>query len=163
MNQKVLVTYASRAGSTMEVAQAVAKELTDRGFAVDLLPVKKVNHVNGYQAVVVGSAVRMGQWLPEAVKFVEQNQSTLSQVPTAFFAVHLMNMGNDEASRTARQAYLNPVRKLVKPQYEAFFSGVGDMSKVSFLDGLIGKMVKSPEGDFRDWDAIRGWAQEILL
>jgi menaquinone-dependent protoporphyrinogen oxidase len=73
-----------------------------------------------------------------------------------------MNMGGDEASRKARLAYLDPVRKLVVPKYEAFFSGVGDMSKVSFLEGLIGKLVKSPAGDFRDWDTIRAWSQTVL-
>jgi menaquinone-dependent protoporphyrinogen oxidase len=103
----------------------------------------------------------MGQSLPEAVKFVNQNQNVLSQIPDAFFAVHLMNLGSDEASRKARLAYLDPVRKLITPQKEAFFAGVGDWKKVSFLDGLIGKAVKAPEGDFRDWQAIHAWAQDL--
>ncbi len=162
MNQKVLVAYASRSGSTMEVAQAVAHELTNRGYAVDMRMAKQVSSLDGYAAVVVGSAVRYGQWLPEAVKFVEQNQAALKQMPTAFFAVHLMNMDEDETSRKARLAYLDPVRKLVMPKSEAFFSGVGDPSKVSFLERLIAKAVKSPEGDFRDWAKIRDWAQNIL-
>ncbi len=162
MNQKVLVAYASRAGSTIEVAQAVAQELTNRGYAVDVHLAKQVSSLDGYAAVVVGSAIRYGQWLPEAVKFVEQNQAALKQIPTAFFTVHLMNMGDDETSRKARLAYLDPVRKLVTPQAEAFFSGVGDSSKVSFFERLIAKAVKSPEGDFRDWSKIRAWAQNIL-
>ncbi len=162
MNQKVLVAYASRAGSTMEVAQVVAQELTNRGYAVDVRLAKQVSSLDGYAAVVVGSAVRYGQWLSETVKFVEQNQAALKRMPTAFFAVHLMNMGDDETSRKARLAYLDPVRKLVMPQAEAFFSGVGDSSKVSFFERLIAKAVKSPEGDFRDWPKIRSWAQNIL-
>lgn len=162
MNQKVLVTYASKAGSTMEVAQAVAKELNNRGFTVDVRPVKQVTSVDGYTAVVVGSAVRIGSPLPEAVKFIEKNAPALSKLPVAFFTVHLMNMGDDDTSRKARLAYLDPARKLVTLKHEAFFAGVGDMSKVSFFEGLIGKMVKSPEGDFRDWKAISGWAQSIF-
>jgi menaquinone-dependent protoporphyrinogen oxidase len=162
MNQKILVTYASRAGSTMEVAQTVAKELVDRGFSVDVRPIKQVTSLNGYTGVVVGSAIRMSTWLPEASKFVETHKDTLASLPTAFFCVHLMNIGDDEASRKARLAYLEPVRKLVTPKSEACFAGVGDMSKVSFLDGLISRLVKSPEGDFRDWDAIRTWSQAIL-
>jgi menaquinone-dependent protoporphyrinogen oxidase len=162
MNQKVLIAYATRCGSTVEVAQAVAEELTKRGFAVDVRQAAKVTEIDGYTAVVVGSAVRFGSWMPEAVKFVEQNRAALNNLPTAFFAVHLMNMSDDDASRKARLAYLDPVRKLVSPKAEAFFPGVGDLSKVSFLERLIGKMVKSPEGDFRDWTKIRAWAQEIL-
>ncbi len=162
MNQKVLVAYASRSGSTMEVAHTVAQELTNRGYAVDVRMARQVANLDGYTAVVVGSAIRYSQWLPEAVKFVQQNQAALNQMPTAFFAVHLMNMGDDETSRKARQAYLDPVRKLVAPKAEAYFAGVGDLSKVSFLERLIAKAVKSPEGDFRDWSKIRSWAQSII-
>lgn len=162
MNQKVLVTYASKAGSTMEIAQAVANELTSRGFAVDIRPVKQTSDIKGYAAVVIGSAIRMGSPLPEATKFVEKNSAALREVPVAFFTVHLMNMGKDEASQKARFAYLDPILKLVPLQEKAFFAGVGDLAKVSFIEGLIGKMVKSPEGDFRDWEAISRWGQSIF-
>lgn len=162
MEQKVLVTYASRAGSTREIAEAVAADLTGRGFAVDLLPIKQVSRLDGYNAVVIGSAVRMSSWLPEAAKFVQQNAATLNRLPTAFFSVHLMNLGEDEASRKARSVYLDSVRKHVQPRHEALFAGVGDMAKVSFIEGLIGKLVKSPEGDFRDWKAIHAWGAEIF-
>jgi menaquinone-dependent protoporphyrinogen oxidase len=162
MEQKVLVTYASRAGSTEEIAEVVAADLIRRGFTVDLLPVKQASRLDGYSAVVIGSAVRMGSWLPEAVKFVQQNAAALNRLPTAFFSVHLMNLGEDEASRKARGIYLDTVRKHVQPRHEALFAGVGDMAKVSFIEGLIGKLVKSPEGDFRDWKVIHAWAADIF-
>jgi menaquinone-dependent protoporphyrinogen oxidase len=161
MHQKTLVAYVTRAGSTAEIAREIAKTLSAQGAAVEVLPLKNVTDLKSYQAVILGSAIRMGQWLPEAAKFVEQNQSVLSQMPTAFFTVHLMNLGSDEASSKARQAYLDPVRKVVLPKKEAVFAGVGDWKKVSFLDGLIAKAVKSPEGDFRDWQAIRNWAEDL--
>ncbi len=161
MENKVLVAFASRAGSTAEVAQSIAKTLTTQGAVVDLLPIKSVTSLKPYRAVVLGSAIRMSAWLPEAVKFVERNKDLLSQLHTAFFGVHLMNLGNDEASRKAREAYLDSVRKLVPPDKEAFFPGVGDWKKVSFLDGLISKAVKAPEGDFRDWTVIQAWAEDL--
>ena len=161
MNKKTLVAYVTRAGSTAEIAQEIAKTLSAQGAAVEVLPLKNVTDLKSYQAVILGSAIRMGQWLPEAAKFVEQNQNELSQMPAAFFAVHLMNLGSDEASRNARQAYLEPIRKVVSPRKEAVFAGVGDWKKVSFLDGLIGKAAKAPEGDFRDWQAIRTWAEDL--
>lgn len=162
MNKKVLVAYASKAGSTMEVAQALGEELTQRGYAVDVMPFKKVTNLDSYSAFVLGSAIRIGSWLPEAAKFVEQHQAELASKPTALFAVHLNNLGDDPASREARQAYLAPQRKLITPISEALFAGVGDLSKLSFLERMISKAVKSPEGDFRDWTAIRGWGQSIL-
>lgn len=163
MNQRVLVVYASRAGSTAEVAAAIAETIAARGYAVDVKPIKDNPSVDGYQAVLVGSAVRFGAWLPVAVKFVEANRLALSQVSTSFFAVHLNNRGDDEVSRAARHAYLDAARQLVAPKAEAFFAGVGDPAKMSLLEGLISKAVNSPEGDFRDWTAIRGWAKDIAL
>lgn len=161
MNRKTLVAYVTRGGSTAEIALAIAKTLSAHGAEVDVLPINQVTGLKNYQAVVLGSAIRMSQWLPDAVKFVEHNQAQLSQMPTAFFAVHLMNMGIDEASHRSRQAYLDPIRKLINPQKEAFFAGVGDWKKVSFVDGLIGKAVKAPEGDFRDWEAIHAWTEDL--
>ncbi len=161
MNGKILVTYASNAGSTAEVAQAIGDTLQKHGGTVDVMPTKYVKSLDGYRAVVVGSAVRMGCWLPEAVKFVEQHRDELSQRPTAFFAVHLMNMGSDETSQKSRLAYLDPVRRLVTPKSEAFFAGVGNWKKVTFFESLLGKAVKAPTGDFRDWTAIRGWAEGL--
>ena len=66
MNDRILVTYATRAGSTAEVAAACAETLAARGYAVDVKPVKEKTQLTGYSAVVLGSAIRMGDWLPEA-------------------------------------------------------------------------------------------------
>jgi len=162
MNDKVLIAYASKCGSTGEVAAAIAEELTARGKAVDVRLVQNVSTLNGYQAVIVGSAIRMGQWLPEAVEFVETHQQALRQLPTAFFTVHMMNLGDDETSRKNRLAYLDPVRKIMTPQQEVFFAGKMDMARLSFLDRLIAKAVKATDADLRDWQAIRNWAQTIL-
>ena len=161
MNHKILVAYASRAGSTAEIAAEIGKTLTNKGAQVDVLPIKEVADLSSYQSVVIGSAVRIGSWLPEAVKFIQTHKDILSRVPTSVFAVHIMNMENDEKSRAARQMYLDPVRKLITPRKEACFNGVGDLAKVSFIERMVGKMVKSAEGDFRDWNAIRAWAESL--
>ena len=161
MNQKILVAYASRAGSTAEIAQAIGKVLEAQGVVVDVLPVNAVTGVKDYRAVVIGSAVRYGQWLSEATKFVEKFRAELSGKPVAYFAAYLMNQGEDEVNRKARQAYFAAARGLVAPKAEACFTGVGDMAKVALFERIIGKLVKSPEGDFRDWNAIRAWAESL--
>lgn len=161
MNQKILVTYATRAGSTAEVAQKVGQTLAELGEAVDILPIKDVQDVAGYKAVVIGSAIRFGTILPEAVKFLEQNREALNSTPAAFFVVHLMNQGEEETSEKARLAYLDAARNLVTLKSEAYFTGVGDITKVSFLERMISKAVKSPEGDFRNWDEITAWAESL--
>lgn len=162
MTQKILVTYATRAGSTAEIAAAIGQTLATRGFNVEVKPVKKVSALDGYQAVILGSAIRMGSWLPEMVKFIQSNQTTLAALPTALFTVHMLNVDDDETSRTARDAYTAPIRVLLPNAPEAFFTGVMDFSRLSFLDRFIANMVKAVESDQRDWEKIRAWANEVL-
>ncbi len=158
---KILVTYATRAGSTVDVAKMIGETLNATGASVDVRPVKNVTTLQGYNAVVIGSAIRMGHWLPEAVDFVKKNQSQLTQLPTIIFTVHLLNLDDDDKSRAAREAYIAPVRQLLTPKGEVFFAGKMDFSKLSFLDRTIAKMVGGSERDLRNWDAIRGWAQGL--
>jgi len=87
MTQKILVTYASRAGSTAEVAEAARNILTDKDAEVDLLPVQSVHTLDPYSAVVVGSAIQNRQWLPEALDFIHNHQSSLIQKPFAMFTL----------------------------------------------------------------------------
>jgi menaquinone-dependent protoporphyrinogen oxidase len=162
MNSRILVTYATRAGSTVEIASTIGESLGQRGFAVDVKPVKDNPSLQGYQAVVVGSAIRMGSWLPEAVNFIKANQQALNQVPVALFTVHMLNTGEDETSRAARLAYLNAVRPLLSNAPEAYFAGVMDFSRISFLDRMIASLVKSGEADHRDWNKIRAWSQLVF-
>jgi menaquinone-dependent protoporphyrinogen oxidase len=162
MTQKILVTYATRAGSTAEIAAAIGQTLATRGFNVEVKPVKKVSALDGYQAILLGSAIRMGSWLPEMVKFIQSNQTTLAALPTALFTVHMLNADDDKSSRAARDAYTAPVRALLPSAPEAFFTGVMDFSRLSFLDRFIANVVKASQSDQRNWEKIRAWANEVL-
>lgn len=157
-----LVSYATRAGSTMEIARAIALELENRAFTVDISPIDRVTSLEGYSHVVLGSAIRMGSPLPEITRFIEEHYSEFQNIPLACFAVHLQYDGEDEASRKARLAYLEPIRSQLRLRHEAFFTGVYDPAKVSLIERLMGKMVKTPVGDFRDWAAIKAWGQTIF-
>lgn len=162
MNKRILVTYATRAGSTVEVASAIGEILAARGYSVDVKPVKEKPSLDGYQSVLIGSAVRMGQWLLEAVDFLKTNQIPLKSLPVGLFTVHMNNLGDDELSRTNRLAYLDTVRPLVKAESEVFFAGKMDMSKLSFIDRTVARMVGSKDEDVRDWIKIRAWAKTIF-
>lgn len=162
MSQKILIAYATRAGSTGEIAQEIGDALTAKGFAVDVVPVRKVRNLSPYRAVIVGSAVRMGKWQPEAVKFVARFQARLAEVPTAFFTVCLMAKDKtDEACEKVR-SFLAPVREMHRPDLEGVFAGRIDMAKLGFIARMMAKATKSPEGDFRDHASIRDWAEEAV-
>jgi menaquinone-dependent protoporphyrinogen oxidase len=163
MKNRILVSYATRAGATVEVAAAIGESLSPRGFTVEVKPMKENPNPADYQAVILGSAIRMGGWLPEAVDFIKRNQQALIKIPTALFTVHMLNTGDDETSRINRLAYLNLVRPFLDNVEEIYFAGKMDFSRLSFLDRFVAGMVKAVETDQRDWDKIRSWSPAILV
>ncbi len=162
MSKRLLIAYATRAGSTAEVAAALGHTLAARGFTVDVRPVKDQPSLSGCDAVLLGSAIRMGRWLPEAVAFVQANQAALNRLPVALFTVHALNRGGDLPSLTARLAYLDTVRPLLQPLDEIFFAGKLDLATLSLPDRLLARLVKAERGDFRDWNQISTWAQAVF-
>ena len=165
MPERLLVAYATHTGSTAEVATAIAEELRARGLDVDLAEVTAAEPARGYQAVVLGSAVNGGRWLPEALEFVENNHDALCAIPVAVFSVHIMNAGDDERSLRKRTAYLDDVRRLIRPVDEAFFLGIGpDPKKDSWLARwFFRRFGGAGEGDCRDWEKIRRWGRGVLV
>jgi menaquinone-dependent protoporphyrinogen oxidase len=104
----------------------------------------------------------MGRWLPEAARLVESNQATLAGVPAAFFSVCLTMQKDTPENRRTVEGYMEPVVQKVRPLSIGLFGGKMDYSRLGFLDRLIvSKMKKVPEGDYRDWAAIRAWAAKF--
>ena len=161
MSDKILVAYASKCGSTGEVAEAIGQALCEAGAAVDVRLAQNVTDVSPYRAVIVGSAIRVGRWLPDAIKFVETHQEALSQVPVAYFLTCMTLEDDTEENRRTVAAYLDPVREIVQPVDVGLFAGSMDPSKLSFVFRLMMKAMGTPEGDYRDWEAIRAWADGL--
>jgi menaquinone-dependent protoporphyrinogen oxidase len=161
--KKVLVTYASKYGSTGGVADAIGKELCTKDVAADTVLIKNAGNISSYQGVIIGSAIYMGNWMPEAVDFVEKNRDILGQVPVAYFLVCMTLSQPTEKNRTKVLSYMDPLLKAVpeiKPIGIGTFAGALDYKNLSWLNKKILKSKGSPEGDFRDWNAIRAWARE---
>jgi menaquinone-dependent protoporphyrinogen oxidase len=164
MSNKILVTYASRSGSTAGVAEAIAKTLAESGEQVDLCPMQDVGDITQYRAVIAGSAIRGGKWLPEAMQFMRVHQSELAQKPFAAFLVCItLAMHNGEKYRDGVGTWLSPVRKLVRPVREGLFAGSLNFREMPFTFGKLRMQLAAalgifPKGDHRDWTAIRAWA-----
>jgi menaquinone-dependent protoporphyrinogen oxidase len=161
MNNRILVAYASKVGSTGEVASFIG-EVLNNGATVDVQPIEKVTDVNVYQAVVVGSAIRAGRWISAATDFVKTHQSYLSQTPTAYFTCCMTLHEDTEENRKKAVDFMAPVCDLVTPVDMAAFAGKMDYSKISFFERfMVTKVFSTPEGDFRNWDAIRAWTNSL--
>ena len=164
MEKRVLVTYASKYGSTGGVADAIGKELCSRDVAADVVLIKNAGNLSSYQGVVVGSAIYMGKWMSEAVDFVKKNRDVLRQVPVAYFLVCMNLSQPTEKNRAEVLSYMDPILKAVpeiKPVGIGTFAGALDYNNLSWI--YTKRLLKSkgaPEGDFRDWNAIRAWARE---
>jgi menaquinone-dependent protoporphyrinogen oxidase len=167
MTTKILVTYASRSGSTLEIAKAISNTLKEGGADVDVMPMQAVKDLAPYQAVVAGSAIRGAKWLPEAVQFIRTHQSTLRHKPFAMFTVCItLAMSNSEQYRAAVAGWTAPVRAIVRPLSEGLFAGMLDFNKLPLnWDTLKLRATVAmgifPRGDHRDWNAVNAWAESL--
>lgn len=166
----VLVTFASRSGSTVSIAEAIAETFRKKGIAVDVHPMSDVEEVSTYQAVVLGSAIRQEKWLPEAMQFIHKHQSNLENKPVAAFLVCMALATNNatryESGLQSARGWMRPVRELVNPVSEDYFAGALDLSKIKELRfrivlSLLVMIGLFPQGDHRDWDAINQWADGL--
>ena len=161
MTDTILVAYATRYGSTAEVAEAVGDELRKAGAEVDVQPISDVQDLSPYRAVIIGSPIYMGKWLPEAQVFVERHQQYLRGIPVAYFAVGLTIMGGTPDAIRKAEASMGQVRMLVNPVDIGIFPGRLESSRLSMADRAITKLIRAKTGDFRDWEAVRAWAQAL--
>lgn len=167
MTQKILITYASRSGSTAEVAAAICRSFVESGVTVDVLPIQQVTNLATYQAVIVGSAIRSSKWLPEAMQFVRTHQSMLRHKPFAMFTVCItLAKTGGEQYRSAVTGWTAPVRRIAAPLSEGIFAGRLDtgtlpLSRDTVRFRLAVALGILPSGDHRDWNAIRAWAESL--
>jgi menaquinone-dependent protoporphyrinogen oxidase len=156
MATDILVAFATKHGSTQEVAEAVVEELNSQGLEVELRTLDEVKDLDGYGSVVLGAPLYMGRWHQDARRFLKRRRGELAELPVAVFA--LGPLKNTEAEiRGAREQLdkaLHAVPEL-RPATVAVFGGVIDPAKLSFPFNHM------PAGDARDWDAIRAWARSL--
>jgi menaquinone-dependent protoporphyrinogen oxidase len=155
----VLVAYASKHGSTEGIAQAIADRLRELGEPVELGSVDEIGGIEDFRAVVLGSAVYAGSWMKEAVEFVHRSAEALAERPVWLFSSGPLGTEIEDEEEQPRQ--LAEIRRIVGPIDHRVFFGALDRDALGFAERMIVKAVKAPEGDFRDWDAIRDWADEI--
>jgi menaquinone-dependent protoporphyrinogen oxidase len=190
--KKILIAYATKSGSTAEIAQYIGKELRALGSAAEVLPIGEVKNLNAYDAVIVGAPMILG-WHREAVNFLKANEPILKEKPVACFASALSLTKEADTSAFPMPVFQDPslakapknppklsfkenfstlARYLapmltsapqVKPVSVAFFAGKLDLSRLNLINRLfVTVIVGAKPGDMRNWDAMRSWAASLF-
>jgi menaquinone-dependent protoporphyrinogen oxidase len=160
---RVLVAHGSKYGATAEIAERIGKVLREQGFEVDVLPAGKVRELAHYGAVVLGGALYIGRWHRAAATLLIKRELDLAKVPTWLFSSGPTGPG-DPVQLVQGQKLPKDLRAAadrIKPRDVAVFHGWLDETKMNALERQAIKMIKSPTGDFRDWQAIEAWARSI--
>jgi menaquinone-dependent protoporphyrinogen oxidase len=160
----ILVTYASKHNATAEIAKAIGEVLEQANASwVDIVPVEDVEDITPYDAVILGSAVYMGQWQPKAADFLTRHETELAQRPVWLFSSGPIGEGDpkDLLKGWKFPEALQPIAERIKPHDIALFHGNLDSTKLNVIERIVVKGVKAPTGDFRDWNVIRSWAYNI--
>jgi len=164
MSKKILVAYGSWTGSTQEVAEAIGQSLREGGAEVDVLPVNSVKELKSYQAAVLGTAIRFSKPHTTFVNLLKKYHAELSQIPVAYFVACLTMRADTPANRVTTNHFLKFLSREVpdvKPVSTGLFGGKYDPKKVVFFQNWMMSFVMLPPGDFRNWDAIKQWAESL--
>jgi menaquinone-dependent protoporphyrinogen oxidase len=161
MPNPILVAYGTRHGATAEVAQVVGEVLAVGGADVAVHPLADVQTLEGYPAAVIGAPLYSAAWLPEATGFVKTHQAALARMRVACFVLAIRLRLPDEGLRQAVLSAIATERVMMKPLSVGLFAGALDYARLSPIVRLQAQTKGLPEGDFRDWDAIRAWAAEV--
>jgi menaquinone-dependent protoporphyrinogen oxidase len=169
---KVLVAYASRHGATAGIAERIAQRLDAKGFDTTSVPVGEAESLEAYDAFIVGSAAYMFHWLKDATRFVKRNSDLLAQRPVWFFSsgplgTDLVDDKGQDVFVSTRPKEFEELEPLVDIQGDHVFFGAWDPEvKPKGIGERFVRLMPAtrdalPAGDFRDWDAIEAWADEI--
>ena len=186
--KKVLVAYATMAGSTLEVAEAVGEEIAKQGIQADVLPISAISGIQAYDGVIVGGPMIVG-WHREARRFLKKHRKVFQQIPLAVYVMAMSltetrEMGVEGVSITVdndlpkppkeegrlsfreryatADKYLAPIlsaTRPMKPVSIGLFGGRLEYGRLKWWAVLFVMLViQAPAGDRRNWAVIRAWA-----
>src|SRR4051812_14748203 len=155
---RVLVSAASRHGSTADIAVLVADGLRDAGLDVDLEEPQDVGPCESYDAFVLGSGVYAGRWLPAMHQFIDSHVDVISSKPTWLFSSGPLG---DPPKPAEDPADVRPIVEQTHAREHRVFAGRLDRDALRLGEKVIVAAVRAPAGDFRAPADILDWAAHI--
>lgn len=155
---KVLVSAASKHGATAGIAEAIGAILMTQGFEVVVKEPDLLDEVHTFDAMVIGSAVYAGHWMKAAIELTERFAERFPGKPVWLFSSGPLG---DPPKPTEDPVDVADVMTTTRARDHRVFAGKLDKATLSFPERAIVGAFRAPYGDFRDWDEIRTWAEEI--
>jgi len=159
---KILITYASKTGTTEEIAEKIGEILKEKGISLEVKKINEVKDVSSYEVVILGTGVRIGKVFSESVNFLKKFKKELENKKLFYFLVCLTICEDTPENRKTTEGYLNQLSQIIKPEGYEFFPGRFYYSKISPIFRSFLKKMKIPEGDFVNWDKVISYANSIL-
>ncbi|MDY2941906.1 MAG: flavodoxin domain-containing protein [Varibaculum sp.] len=155
---KVLVSVSSRHGSAKEIGDTIAQTLKERGLDVHQGVPQDIDSIADYDALVLGSAVYMTQWMEEMLNFISVFSLQLRKKPLWAFSVGLAGVPKGSLQDPSR---VGPALLSISPREHKLFSGKLDSAQLNMRERTIAKLGGAAEGDFRQFDEVKTWANRI--
>lgn len=163
----VLVAVASRQGSTRQIAREIAAQLRTHGVVADVRNAADVSELTGYDAIVLGSAIHIHRWLPEAEAFITRHRAALKTRPVWLFSSGMLAVDKKTSWEANYPQSIDKMRAAVGAREHKIFTGRRQMEEPkAFWKPFLNVFTKMSHfnmtlGDYRDWDAIQQWARTI--
>lgn len=166
MSNHILVAYATRAGSTQEIAEYIGQVLRDTGATVDVRNVKQIQNISGYDTIVLGSAIRNSRVMPEAANFLARFRKQLAAIDIAYFIVCLTMAEDTPENRQEADSFLKPLCNFKQPISKGLFAGAVNHARLEWIWRFLLRNSKDTgalkEADYRNWSAIEAWAKDLF-
>jgi len=157
---KVLVSAASKHGSTDEIARTIAEVLTESGLSAVVASPETLTALDGFDAAVIGSAVYYGKWMDTATTFVDRHAAFFDGRPVWLFSSGPLGVPPKPESDPVD---IPALVARTRAREHRVFTGRLDTNRLGLGERIVVKGVRAAEGDFRPWDEIRAWAREIAV
>lgn len=158
--EKVLITYYTKTGSTLAVAQRIGASLTSAGLEVDVLPFADVTSLRPYHAVIIGAPINGFKWVPEAEAFLKEYDSDLKQRQLATFCLSYLNQYPRPLFKNMIRKNYEKVCESYAPMKTAVFGGLGGGTFPSLVRMAFGVPKDMPK-DTRDWQQVDYYSEDL--
>ena len=158
--EKILVCYATRYGSTKEVAEIIGDQLSELSYNVKISCLMEKIDLSDVDIVFIGSPLHLGKWLPEAKEFVQFRKNELNKIPLITFTTGITIADPTEHNMLKAGFAIDEISVYVTPLASGFFAGKISRDLLDDTDMQLVKMAGIQDGDYIDPEKIRGWIIE---